>query len=355
MAGNTPVLEPRDFARSQPAGCRCPVAGNTPVLELRDVSVAYDTGKGPVQAVNRVSLTVAESEIVGLVGESGSGKSTMAYAIMRLLRGAASVTNGEVRVQGQDVYKMSAKELRAFRWNHMSMVFQSAMSALNPVMTVQQQIIDTLLSHRRDMSMQTAVARAAGLLDLVSIDRNSLRSYPHELSGGMRQRVVIAIAIALEPELVIMDEPTTALDVVVQRSILDQIKAIQREKHFSILFISHDFSLVAELAQRVAIMYAGRIVELAEAQSLSSMEGHHPYTEGLLKAIPRLTADDVTIEGISGNPPDLVNLPSGCSFHPRCPYVMDICRVQAPPLAHVDGRAIECHLYSDDEEESRDA
>lgn len=322
----------------------------TPVLEIDNLSVAYQTSKGPVQAVSNVNLTLYPEEIVGLVGESGSGKSTMAYTIMRLLKGSANVTEGSIKVLGQDIYKMSAKELRLFRWDKMSMVFQSAMSALNPVMTVETQIIDTIRSHKRNITVSQASKRAKELLEIVHIDQKYLRSYPHELSGGMRQRVVIAIAISLNPAFIIMDEPTTALDVVVQRTILDQIIEIQKSAHFAVLFISHDFSLVAELASRVAIMYAGRLVEVTSSAILELGKGHHPYTDGLLKAIPQLTADYVTIEGIPGNPPDLVDLPSGCSFHPRCPYVMDVCKIARPPIYTLDKKLIECHLFSGDQE-----
>ena len=320
-----------------------------PVLQIEDLSVAYVTNTGLVHAVSDVNLTVHRGEIVGLVGESGSGKSTMAYTIMRLLRGDAVVTKGRVRVLGQDVYALSEKELRAFRWSKMSMVFQSAMSALNPVMTVETQIVDTILAHRPDLSRQAARERAKELLDLVRIDQKHLQSYPHELSGGMRQRVVIAIAIALNPALVIMDEPTTALDVVVQRSILDEIRRIQEQVGFAILFVSHDFSLVAELASRVAIMYAGRIVELTPSHLLNLSERHHPYTEGLLKAIPQLTADEVTIQGIGGYPPDLQDLPPGCAFHPRCPYAIDVCRRVRPAQVRAGEKVLECHLFHEAE------
>ncbi len=321
-----------------------------PVLEIEDLSVAYQTANGLVNAVNDVNLKVYPEEIVGLVGESGSGKSTMAYAIMRLLKGDAFVTKGHIKVMGEDLYALSPKELRKFRWNKISMVFQSAMSALNPVMTVQTQIVDTLTSHRPEMSKAEAIKRAGELLDVVRIDRKHLNSYPHELSGGMRQRVVIAIAIALSPGFVIMDEPTTALDVVVQRSILDQIREIQQVEKFAVLFISHDFSLVAELASQVAIMYAGRIVELTKSGTLRLGERHHPYTEGLLRAIPHLTADEVVIEGIPGTPPNLVNLPSGCAFYPRCPLATDECRKARPNLYQTDNAIIECHLFKGDRE-----
>lgn len=320
---------------------------NKPVLEIEDLSVAYVTPGGLVSAVNDVNLTIHENEIVGLIGESGSGKSTMAYAIMRLLKGDAIVTKGRIKVLGQDIYALSQKNLRAFRWDRMSMVFQSAMTALNPVMTVETQIVDTFRSHRRDMSVREAKERALDLLKLVRIDGKYLKSYPHELSGGMRQRVVIAIAIALEPSLVIMDEPTTALDVVVQRSILNQIQALQQERGFAILFISHDFSLVAELASRVAIMYAGRVVENTAAKDLQQGVDHHPYTDGLLRAIPRLTHEEVRIEGIPGQPPNLLELPKGCSYAPRCPHASAVCEQVKPSLYSLGHAVVECHLYDD--------
>ncbi|WEG11992.1 ABC transporter ATP-binding protein [Pullulanibacillus sp. KACC 23026] len=319
-----------------------------PVLELRNVSVGYDSAHGTVQAVRNVSLKIYPNTIVGLIGESGSGKSTLANAIMNLLKNNARLLEGEVIVQGQNVYEMSKKELRKFRWNRMSMVFQSAMNALNPVLTVEQQIADVFSNHRPNLSKKEIHEKAVELMHLVSIDPKHLRSYPHELSGGMRQRVVIAIAVALEPDLVIMDEPTTALDVVVQKSILDKIKELQRQKGFAVLFISHDFSLVAELAEKVAIMYAGRFVEITDSRKLNLNERHHPYTEGLLRAIPELTAETVTIEGIPGNPPDLINLPTGCAYHPRCKYAMESCKTLPPVERDVEGRLIACHLYEEE-------
>lgn len=319
---------------------------NTPVLELENVSVVYDSAAGPIQAVNDANLKVYPDSLVGLIGESGSGKSTLANAVMRLLKNGARVTKGSIRVNGRDIYQMNKKELRTFRWNNMSMVFQSAMTSLNPVMTIEAQIVDTLRAHRSKMSYREASHRAADLLRLVRIDEEYLRSYPHELSGGMRQRVIIACAIALEPDLVIMDEPTTALDVVVQRSILNQIQELQRERGFAILFISHDFSLVSELAERVAIMYAGRIVENTDAKSLRSDVQHHPYTEGLMRAIPTLTAKNVEIKGIPGNPPNLLALPTGCPYHPRCPFATEACQQIAPQKVRLDDYAVaECHLY----------
>ncbi|GGH88202.1 peptide/nickel transport system ATP-binding protein [Pullulanibacillus pueri] len=316
-----------------------------PVLELQHVSVGYDSPAGMVQAVNDVSLTIYENTIVGLIGESGSGKSTLGNAIMHLMKNNAVLTSGTIKVMGKDVYSLTKNELRKFRWSQMAMVFQSAMNALNPVLTVEDQILDVFLSHDKSMSKKEAKKRARELMDVVSIDPRYLKSYPHELSGGMRQRVVIAIAIALDPKLVIMDEPTTALDVVVQRSILDKIKEIQKVKKFAILFISHDFSLVSELASKVAIMYAGRFIEVTDSHSLMNAKEHHPYTEGLIRAIPHLTAEEVTIEGIPGNPPNLVELPTGCAYHPRCRYANELCKKKRPEMRHVDTRDIECHLY----------
>lgn len=316
-----------------------------PVLELQDVSISYRGGSGWIPAVRDVSLKVPSNSIVGLVGESGCGKSTLAYGIMRLLRGNARIVHGKVLVNGQDVYHLSPSELRRFRWQQMSMVFQSAMSALNPVMTVEQQMADVFWSHRPEMTREQIQREILRLLELVRIHSKHLRSYPHELSGGMRQRIVIAIAIALNPSLVIMDEPTTALDVVVQRSILDQIREIQKERHFSILFISHDFSLVAELAAQVAVMYAGRIVEVADASTLRTTEGHHPYTQGLMRAIPRLQDDELTIEGIPGHPPNMERLPSGCAYHPRCPLVRPECRETEPRMHQTSAGMAECHLF----------
>lgn len=316
-----------------------------PVLELENVSVAYDSEAGMVQAVNQVSLKVYENTIVGLIGESGSGKSTLGNAIMRLMKNNAVLTSGTIKVMGQDIYRLNKNELRKFRWSQVSMVFQSAMNALNPVLTIEDQILDVFYSHDKGISKKEAKKRVVELMEIVSIDPVHLKSYPHELSGGMRQRIVIAIAIALDPKLVIMDEPTTALDVVVQRSILDKIKEIQKEKKFAILFISHDFSLVAELASRVAIMYAGRFIEMTDSHSLRQSKRHHPYTQGLIKAIPHLTSEDVTIEGIPGNPPNLVELPSGCAYHPRCPHAFDLCKKIRPEARLVEDREIMCHLY----------
>lgn len=320
-----------------------------PVLEVEHLSVGYMTPKGLATAVDDVSFTILENEIVGIVGESGCGKSTLANAVMRLLGPGAYVTGGKIRVLGQDIYKMSERELREFRWSKMSMVFQSAMNVLNPVKTIGDHFVDTLLAHVPGMSKNRALQRGAELLRLVRIDPARLRSFPHQLSGGMRQRVVIALAIALEPKFVIMDEPTTALDVVVQRSILEKIMELQDELGFSVLFISHDLNLVNNISNRVGVMYAGRLVEMAKSDSESALESiHHPYTQGLMNAVPKLAVGEDSIDGIPGTPPNPFNMPGGCSFHPRCPYVKPECMTVKPPLVLHGESRVECHLTEEE-------
>jgi peptide/nickel transport system ATP-binding protein len=303
-----------------------PAASAAPVVELENLVVDYVTRKRTTRAVDGVSLSIGAGEIVGLAGESGCGKSTLGNAVMQVLRSPAQVTSGRVLFGGEDVVGLSREELRRFRWRSVSMVFQSAMNALNPIMRVSDQFVDMMRAHER-VSKNEALARASDLLDLVGIDRRRLRAYPHELSGGMRQRVVIAMALALRPELVIMDEPTTALDVVVQREILQQVRELQTELGFAVLFITHDLSLLLELAHRIAIMYAGEIVEEAPATRLG-VDPRHPYSVGLLGSFPPLHGPVQRLTGIPGSPPDLAAPPSGCRFHPRCPH----CSADDPAL-----------------------
>jgi peptide/nickel transport system ATP-binding protein len=283
------------------------------LLELRGLAVDY----GSLRAVNGVDLEIRAGEIVGLAGESGSGKSTVANAAMQILRPPAHVTAGSVLFRGDDLVGKSTEELRRYRWRNVSMVFQSAMNALNPVTRVGDQFVDMMRAHQR-ISARLALAQAGELLELVGIDRRRVNAYAHELSGGMRQRVIIAMALALQPELVILDEPTTALDVVVQREILQQVQDLQRELGFAVLLITHDVSLLLEIADRIAIMYAGEIVETAPAERLAA-NPLHPYTQGLLQSFPPLSGPRVRLKGIGGSPPDLREPPSGCRFHPRCP------------------------------------
>jgi peptide/nickel transport system ATP-binding protein len=283
------------------------------LVELRGLTVEY----GHVRAVDGVDLDIRAGEVVGLAGESGCGKSTIANAVMQILRPPARLVSGSVLFQGDDLVGKSAEQLRRYRWRNVAMVFQSAMNALNPVMRVGDQFVDAMKAHER-IDRRAALVRAAELLEVVGIDPRRLRAYPHELSGGMRQRVIIAIALSLNPELLILDEPTTALDVVVQREILQQIDALKRDFHFATLFITHDLSLLIEFADRIAIMYAGEIVELADAETIHD-DPRHPYTRGLMESFPPLTGPRTRLIGIPGSPPDLADPPSGCRFHPRCP------------------------------------
>lgn len=271
--------------------------GPTPVLEVRDLTVEYRGENRTVVGADRVSFTIGEGEVFGLAGESGCGKSTVAHAIMRLLRAPAVITGGSVRFCGRDVLAMPDDELRSFRWRDVAMVFQSAMNSLNPVMTIGDQIVDVYTTHER-VSRSEALRRAGDLLELVKIDRSRLRAYPHQLSGGMRQRVVIAMAVALRPRLLIMDEPTTALDVVVQQEIMAQIADLRRELGFAVLFITHDMSLMIELSDRMAVMYGGRFVESAPAATILA-EPRHPYTRALMNAFPPLTGPRTELRGLA--------------------------------------------------------
>jgi peptide/nickel transport system ATP-binding protein len=329
------------------------VAATRPVVEVEDLVVEYATRSGTTRAVDGVSLAIAPGEILGLAGESGCGKSTLGNAIMQVLRPPARIASGRVLFRGEDLVGRSAEELRRHRWRNVSMVFQSAMNALNPVMRVGDQFVDMIRAHER-VSRRDALRRAGELLELVGIDRRRLRAYPHELSGGMRQRVIIGMALALRPELVIMDEPTTALDVVVQREILQQVRDLQAELGFAVLFVTHDLSLLLELAHRVAIMYAGEIVELAPAATLRDAP-RHPYTVGLLSSFPPLTGPVARLTGIPGSPPDLAAPPSGCRFHARCPHCIPgdtaLFRRQVeerPLLRDVGpGHRVACHLVEE--------
>jgi peptide/nickel transport system ATP-binding protein len=364
----------------------------SPLLEVKHLNVDYLAASGTVHAVTDVSFSLRRGEILGLAGESGSGKSTLAYAITRLLRPPAMITSGEIRYHqkdeladqggdkphpysttqmeakpdrvraglapalestgpgdGIDILRLSPVRLRKIRWNDLAIVFQSAMNALNPVMTIGAQITDVLRAHRPNMGPDARKQRALQLLQLVGIAPDRLRSYPHELSGGMRQRAIIAIALALSPEILIMDEPTTALDVVVQREILTEIMRLREKLNFAVIFITHDLSLLLELADNVAIMYAGRIVEQASAHDMY-LHPRHPYSYGLLNSFPALRGPRRRMSGIPGSPPDLRSTPPGCAFHPRCPLAISACHEALPALQPVQAvdtaQIVACHLYN---------
>jgi len=293
--------------------------------------------------VDNVSLAIKPGEVVGLAGESGSGKSTIAHSILRILRPPALITGGQVLFDGQDVLDMKMDELRRFRWRQVSIVFQSAMNALNPVMRVRDQLLDVMRYH--GLSADEANQRARDLFDLVGIDLQRLDAYPHQLSGGMRQRAVIAIALTLNPPLLILDEPTTALDVVVQKDILQQISNLKERLGFSILFITHDLSLLVESSTHIAVMYAGQIVEKAPSRELFDSP-RHPYTLGLMNSFPSITGEKKKLSGIPGAPPDLVAPPSGCPFHPRCSQAMPVCAKTVPVIKNISAdHIVGCHLF----------
>jgi peptide/nickel transport system ATP-binding protein len=338
-------------------------ASARPLLEIKQVSVDYRAESGTVHALTDVSLTLERGQILGLAGESGSGKSTLGYAITRLLKPPAEITSGAALYyprssrqgtrnvaapEAVDVFKLTPGQLRVLRWRELAIVFQSAMNALNPVIDIEAQITDVLRAHQPGVSGRAQRARAVELLRLVGIAPDRLHSFPHELSGGMRQRAIIAIALALGPELIIMDEPTTALDVVVQREILMQLIGLRNDLGFSVIFITHDLSLLLELADKVAIMYAGRVVELATRDELKR-HPRHPYSYGMLNSFPTIYGERRRMVGIPGAPPDLRAVPSGCAFHPRCPLAFAPCDRVIPalrqPVAERPTLAVACHRY----------
>jgi peptide/nickel transport system ATP-binding protein len=313
-----------------------------PVLEIRNLNVDYGLGDQAVHAVRDVNLTLHRGEVLGLAGESGSGKSTLAYGMTRLLAPPGVVTGGDVifhpeRGEPYDVLALSDEGLRRFRWAQTAIVFQGAMNSLNPVHKVSTQLNDVLEAHEPAMSAHTRKARCREMLKLVGISPDRMDAYPHQLSGGMRQRVMIGMALILQPQVVIMDEPTTALDVVMQRQILGQLIELRERLGFSVIFITHDLSLLVEFSNRIAIMYGGRIVEEAPAATLYR-DALHPYSAGLLSSFPALRGPRRELSGIPGSPPDLKGMPTGCSFHPRCPKVFDPCAGHIPVLGRPDTR-----------------
>jgi peptide/nickel transport system ATP-binding protein len=316
-----------------------------PVLQIRDLSVEYVLESGIVRAVDQVSFDLNPGEFLAIVGESGCGKSTLLFGIAQLLNPPAEISGGSVTFRGRNLVKLSDKDLAAVRWKDMSVVMQSAMNALNPVTSVGAQFTDAMRAH--GVTSQEEIAqRSAAVLRMVGIDPVHLKSYPHQLSGGMRQRSMIAMAMLFTPELIIMDEPTSALDVVAQRSLMAQIKDLQREFGFAVIFVTHDMSLVSHYSNRLMVMYAGQISEVGPTRKLFDSP-HHPYTLGLMEAFPSIRGPRLPLTGIPGNPPDLARPPAGCRFAPRCPQVMPRCETDPPPQYDVAGTLVRCFLYDD--------
>ncbi|MBI5032222.1 MAG: ABC transporter ATP-binding protein [Chloroflexi bacterium] len=313
-----------------------------PTLSVQNLSIEYKARRGRVQAIRNVSFDVGQGEALALIGESGSGKTTLGLGIVQLLPATAKISEGRAiyrrRNNGAtkefDALKLKGKALREFRWKDCAMVFQSALNSLNPVLRICDQFTDTAKAHNY-LQGHELEKRARHLLSLVRLDPDRVwKSFPHELSGGMRQRVLIALGLLLEPQLLILDEPTTALDILTQRNIMDVLKELRTKLEFSLIFISHDLSLAAELADRVATVYAGKVVELADVET-TFKEPTHPYTIGLINAVPTLKGTKEDLTSIPGSPPDLIEMPSGCKFHPRCPLADQKCKAQEPELEQV--------------------
>jgi peptide/nickel transport system ATP-binding protein len=330
---------------SAPVGPPVPRAGT--VLEVRDLSVEYIMDRGTVLAVDGVSFDLAAGEFIGIVGESGCGKSTLLFAIAQLLTAPAEITRGSVTFLGRNMVGLTDRELAAVRWKDLSVVMQSAMNALNPVKSIGAQFYDAMRAH--GVASKGEIAdRSAEVLRMVSIDPIHLKSYPHQLSGGMRQRSMIAMAMLFTPDLVIMDEPTSALDVVAQRSLMVQIKELQEELGFAIIFVTHDMSLVSHFSDRLMVMYGGVVAEFGATRRVFDTP-LHPYSVGLLEAFPSIRGPRVPLTGIPGTPPNLASIPPGCRFAPRCPKVMARCEVEPPKLYEVNGTLVRCFLHEGEE------
>ena len=314
-----------------------------PLLEVHALSVAYRTEAVDVIAVDAVDLEVRDGEFVAIVGESGCGKSTLLYAVAGLLSPPAEVISGDVRFRGRDIVRLDDATLRHLRWKDYSVVLQSAMNALNPMKSIEAQFGDAIRAHQRATRRQIKV-RTAEVLRLVGIDPTHAGSYPHQLSGGMRQRAMIAMALLFTPQLVIMDEPTSALDVVAQRSLMSQIKQLQRELGFAVVFVTHDMSLVRNYSDRLMVMYAGQLAEIAPTESLFERP-RHPYSQGLLEAFPSIVGPRTRLTGIPGSPPDLARPPAGCRFQPRCGQAMPQCSTTVPEVFRVGDSEVRCLLY----------
>ncbi|WP_297476508.1 ABC transporter ATP-binding protein [Thermococcus sp.] len=307
----------------------------TNALEVKNLKMYYFTSRGPVKAVDDISFTLKRGEVLGLAGESGCGKSSLGFTLLGMPTPPGKIVGGSIKVDGREIVGLPEDVLRKeIRWEKISMIFQGAMNAMNPVYTVGYQMIEPLIYHK-GMDQDEALERAQKYLELVGLDPEIVYRYPHELSGGMKQRVIIATALLMEPTVVIADEPTTALDVIVQAQIINLMKRLKKELNLSMIFITHDLSILAEISDKIAIMYAGKIVELGPSDKIY-YEPAHPYTQKLLAAIPRLHEDVDRLEFIPGQPPNLLNPPKGCRFNPRCPYAMQICKEQEPELKEVD-------------------
>jgi len=319
---------------------------NTEILEVKDLRVQYRTAKGPVKAVDGVNLILRSGEKFGLVGESGCGKSTMAMALLRLIKPPGRIETGEILLDGIDLLKLSDEDIRKLRFAAISFIPQGAMNSLNPILRVRDQLADTIRAHDGKITRRALQERVDGILRQVGLKAEVARMYPHELSGGMKQRVCIAMAICLQPKVIVADEPSSALDVVVQRQVIQTIAQIQGQLGAAVILIGHDMGLMAQFADRIGVMYAGKLVEIGPVRELFS-NPMHPYTQLLIASLPTFGEKSI-LTGIPGLPPSLRDLPRGCVFHPRCPFVMAGCSIVMPVLREArPNRWVQCHLYNE--------
>lgn len=320
------------------------------LLDIKDLSVVYKTEEATVSAVNKINFHIRKKETLGLVGETGAGKTTTALAIMQLLpERTGFITAGEIIFNGENLVEKSQNSMRYIRGERISMIFQDPMTSLNPIMTVGDQVMESLEIHNHEKkTKQELEARVDELLKLVGINPNRKGEYPHQFSGGMKQRIIIAVALACNPELIIADEPTTALDVTIQAQVLDLMADLKEKLNTSMLLITHDLGVVAQTCDQVAIMYAGEIIEQGRVEDIFEGEKHHPYTVGLFGAIPDLEKETRRLSPIEGLMPDPTNLPQGCKFHPRCKHCMEKCKTRQPALYINGDHVIYCHLYAEE-------
>jgi len=314
------------------------------ILEIEDLTVHFPISIGTVRAVEGVNLKLEQGEVMGLVGESGCGKSTLGFSILRLLRPPGKIVGGRILYNGQDIVQMNEGELLSLRGSRIAMIFQDPLTSLNPLFRIDDQFIETLLTHEKGLDRKIAFNRAERMLESLGISPERLLEYPHQMSGGMRQRIMIGMGLILNPGLLIADEPTTSLDVIVEAQFLDLLNDLRRQYNLTILLITHNLGNVAQLADRITVMYGGTIAEIGPAKAIFE-EPLHPYTQGLLSSIPNIKLDQPKLITMPGSPPDLVNPPPGCVFHPRCPHAMEICRHEKPDVSRKDGHLVRCWLY----------
>jgi peptide/nickel transport system ATP-binding protein len=317
------------------------------LLDVENLTTYYSTLRGYVKAVEGVTFNIEKGEALGLAGESGCGKTTIALSLLRILPSGGKILEGHVKIDDEDILKLPEDDMRKrIRWKKISLVFQGAMNALNPVNRVGEQIVEAIRIHEPKVGKKEAYERVRKLFELVGVEPSRVSNYPFEFSGGMRQRAMIAMAVACSPELVIADEPGTALDVIVQAQVLKLLGELKEKLGMSLILISHDLSLIAEVCEKTAIMYAGQLVEFGDSVSIFK-KSMHPYTQGLISAFPSIRSERTRMISIPGSPPDLLNPPSGCRFHPRCSYAMPICQKERPKLLNVNsGHTVACHLVN---------